>query len=146
MAISVEAKIVEGLLNHFNGLTLPAGVTVAWPNVDFTPDGNPYVRLAVRKNVPQQPFIRGNREPIRMGFLLVTVCWPVGAGLIEPSELAAQIRDHYAFDDVHSDRRIIEYDGIRIFIGIDQEAQVNDDMQGDVYTEIPVIVPWKVYP
>lgn len=155
MAIHIESKIVAGLLNHFNGVTLPSGATVAYPNVDFTAPtvtvgGKvvpvPYVRLVVRKNVPAQPFIRGKREPIRMGLFMATVCWPSGHGISQASELAGKIRDHYAFNDSHSDRRVIDYDGIRIFIGVDQEVQVNDDLQGSVYTEIPVIVPWKVIP
>lgn len=146
MAKSVETKILDGLTSHFDGLVLPTGVRVARPNVSFVPDGKPYVRISIHKNTPQGMFITGNREPVRMGFMLATVCWPAGAGLNLATDLAAQIRDHFAFDDAHSGRRIINYEGIKIYIGLDQEVSVNSDIQGTAYSEIPVVIPWKVIP
>jgi len=144
MAISIEAKIVAGLLARFGEIALPQGVTVAYPNIDFTPasDGSnnplPYVRLSVRKNRPSTIHIGGGREPVRMGLILAVVCWPVGKGIIAASELAGTIRDHFAF------ATRFDYDGITFWIV--EEPVVNDDMQGPVYTEIPVVIPWQVYP
>jgi hypothetical protein len=138
MAATIEGKIVEGLLTWFQGVTLPTGTKVAYPNVDFVPDGNAYVRLSVRKNTPQNTHLGGGMEPIRMGFLLAAVCWPVGQGIIAASDLANAIRDRFAFGT------IITHDDISIFVTA--EPAVNDDDQGAVYTEIPVVIPWSVYP
>lgn len=150
MATSVEAKIVDGLCSHFSGLipSLPTGMTVAYPNIDFTPPAAGYVRLSIGNNGAMFPTIRANREPIRMGIFMATVCWSLGGGLIAASELAGTIFDHYAFNDDKSGRRVISCDGITIRTMLDGTGVggVKDAMQGDVYTEIPVLIPWKVIP
>jgi hypothetical protein len=138
MARGIEAKIIDGLLAHFGGAVLPSGTDVAWPNVNFEPDGSPFVRLSVAKNNPVTHHIGGGREPGRMGILLAVVCWPVGQGLIPPSEVANDIRDRFKYNTV------IRHDGI--VIRIVNEPRVAGDDQGDVYTEIPVVIPWIVDP
>lgn len=139
MAVSVEAKIIDGLVSWFQGITLPAGVTVAYPNINFTPPaGLPHIALMVRKNTPTNAHIGGGTEPIRQGIFLANVNWPNGHGIIKPTELAAVIRDRFAFGTV------IGHDGIEIRIV--EEPTVQGDVQGDVYTVIPVVVPWNCYP
>ena len=59
MASSVEAKVINGLMTHFKAIALPAGVKVAYPNKNFTPDGREYIRLSIRKNTPTNPHIAG---------------------------------------------------------------------------------------
>lgn len=143
MAVSVEAKIIDGLCSHFAGLSLSGIAAVAYPNVTFTPpvDGTepqPYVRLTIAKNTPVNTSISGGQEPIRQGLLLATVCWPVGTGLIAASEVAATIRSAFAFNTS------ISYQSIQI--RITGEPDVKGDIQGDIYTEIPIVIPWSVYP
>lgn len=139
MATSIEAKIITALEAKFLTITLPAGVQIAAPGIAFTPDGtNPYVRVTIAKNQPINHNLSGGKEPERMGIFLAVVCWPTGVGLVPPSELAATIRDAFAFGTK------IETDGIRIKI-VD-EPMVQGDMQNGVYTEIPVVVPWHCYP
>jgi len=138
LATSIEAKIVNALLAEFATVTLPAGVKVAQPNVTFTPDGtNPYVRLSIAKNTPKG-FISGDREPIRMGFLLAVVCWPVGQGIVKPSELAGTIRDVFKFNTK------VNREGIELRVS--DEPAVKSDMQAAGYVEIPVVIPWAQYP
>ena len=136
MAVSVETKVVEGLISHFEGLglTLP----IAYPNVDFIQDGTAFVRLSIEKNDSTTWHMGGGRQPIRMGLFMAMVCWPVGQGIIAASELAGQIRDRFAYNTV------INYDDITI--RITEEPRVAGDMQEDAYAEIPVIVPWMVTP
>lgn len=155
MAVHVEAKIVDGLIRHFGSLTLPAGVEVAYPNVAFQPPADtaggkkvpkPYIRLSVERNTPIELRIATGDEPIRRGFLLAVVCWPTGEGEIALSELAGTIRDHFAFNDARTDRRVISHEGIDILIGIDSPPSVNGPEQGPVYSETPIVIPWHVFP
>lgn len=140
MSTSIEAKIIDGLLERFGTVTLPVGVSVAYPNVAFTPDGtSPYVRLTIAKNTPVTASLSGGREPIRMGLFMVTVYWPVGAGIIAPSELAGTIRDAFAFG-----AKWVSNDGVEFRIV--EEPTVKGDLVDGVYTEIPVVIPWHVYP
>lgn len=139
MPNSIEAKVVSGLMAHFTGISLPSGATVAWPNTNFTPPPDkPYVRISIAKNQPINRHIGGGKEPERIGLFMAVVCWPVGQGIVAPSELAATIRDRFAFNTK------IDFDGIRIWI--DDEPRVAGDEQGSVCCEIPVIVPFHVYP
>lgn len=138
MATSIEAKIVSALEAEFGALTLPAGVKVAYPGVTFTPDGtNPYIRLSIAKNTPKG-FIRGGREPIRMGLFLAVVCWPIGQGIVKPSELAGTIRDAFKFNTKVNREGIV--------LRVSGEPDVKSDMVSGVYTEIPVVIPWALYP
>ena len=141
MAGNIEAKIINGLMEHFRGVPL-GGAEVAYPNVDFSPSGAPYVRLSVVKNSVSSPHI-SDAGAVRMGLLMASVCWPVGKGIVSASELAGAIRDHFALNG--EDRRVIEHDGIEIHIGVDEAPSVKGDIQGPVYTEIPVVIPWHVY-
>lgn len=139
-ATSIEAKIVEGLCDYFeNNVTLPAGMGVAYPNVAFTPDGtNPYVRLTIAKNTPVTHRLGGGKEPERMGIFQATIYWPIGVGLVAPSEVANTIRNAFAYNTT------IDHAGIRI--RVTQEPAVRGDLPDGAYTQIPVVIPWSVYP
>lgn len=137
-ATSIEAKIVLALQTAFQGVTLPTGCGIAAPNVPFTPDGeNPYVRLVIAKNQPVNVAIGGGREPVRQGILLLTVCWPVGVGLLPASELAGDLRDAFAYNT-----RINFTGG---FVKVTGEPMVQGDMQVANYSEIPVVIPWQAF-
>lgn len=139
MATSIEAKIIDALLAEFATVPLPAGAKVANPGVTFTPDGtNPYIRLSIAKNTPVNTSLSGGREPIRMGLFLAVVCWPIGQGIVKPSELAGTIRDAFKFNTK------VNRDGI--VLRVSGEPAVKSDMVSGVYTEIPVVIPWAQYP
>lgn len=139
MATSIEAKVVDGLISRFNELTLPSGTGVSYPNVTFVPDGtHPYVKLTVAKNQPISARLSGGHEPIRMGIFLAVVCWPTNSGLGAASDVAQSIRDKFAFGTKWTysavDFRVVD------------EPMVQGDIVSGPYTEIPVTVPWRVYP
>lgn len=137
-ATSIEAKIVLALQQRFQTVTLPTGCGIAAPNVTFTPDGtHPYVRLVIAKNKPINVALSGGREPVRQGLLLLTVCWPVGVGLLPASELAGTLRDAFAFNTR------ISFDGG--YIKVTDEPTVQGDMQVATYSEIPVVIPWQAF-
>ena len=153
MAASVEAKIVNGLMTHFGGISLPTGMRVAYPNVAFPgkdEHGEPlpmpeagYVQLSVRHNTPIAQRV-ADTDTVYRGILLAVVYWPANDGLGDPTEFAATIRDYFAFDGV--ERRVILHDGIEIHVGLDTAAQLASDEQGPVYLGIPVLIPFTVYP
>ena len=136
-ATSIEAKIVLALETAFLDVTLPTGCGIAAPNVAFAPTGSPYVRVAIAKNQPINTSLSGGREPVRQGILLLTVCWPIGAGLLPASELAGTLRDAFAFNTR------IPFAGGEI--RVTQEPRVGGDMQMPNYTEIPVVIPWQAF-
>jgi Bacteriophage related domain of unknown function len=139
MSTSIEAKIIDGLLRRFGTITLPSGCGVAYPNDPYDPDGtNPYVRLTIAKNQPISGRLSGGKEPIRMGLLLATVCYPVNTGINNGSELAGTIRDTFAFGTKWTEQSV----EIRIV----QEPMVQGDAVVGAYSEIPVVIPWHVYP
>lgn len=136
-ATSIEAKIVLALQQAFQTVTLPSGCGIAAPNVPFTPTGGPYVRLVIAKNQPINVALSGGREPVRQGILLLTVCWPIGAGLLPASELAGTLRDAFKFNT-----RINFTGG---YIKVTGEPMVQGDMQVATYSEIPVVIPWQAF-
>jgi len=139
MSTSIEGKIVDGLITQFGTVTLPSGCGVDYPNMTFTPDStHPYVRLVVAKNQPVSGRLSGGHEPIRMGILLATVCWPIGQGIGAASDLANSIRNAFAFGTKWT------YSGIEFRI-VD-EPMVQGDIVSGAYDEIPVVIPWRVYP
>jgi hypothetical protein len=138
VATSIEAKIVLALEQAFQEVTLPSGCGIAAPNVPFTPDGtNPYVRLVIAKNQPINVSLSGGREPVRQGILLLTVCWPVGGGLLPASELAGTLRDAFKFNTK------ISFAGG--YIKVTEEPRVSGDMQVANYSEVPVVIPWQAF-
>jgi hypothetical protein len=136
-ATSIEAKIVLALETAFQDVTLPAGCGIAAPNVPYTPDGSPYVRLTIAKNKPINVSLSGGREPVRQGILMLTVCWPIGGGLLPASELAGTLRDAFKFNTR------IDFAGG--YIKVTDEPMVQGDMQMANYSEIPVVIPWQAY-
>lgn len=139
MADSVEAKIINGLIEAFEDITLPIGVSINYPNTGLVPtSGRPYVRLSVEKNTPRTTNIGGGMEPERMGNFMAVVCWPISEGAIKPAEVAGLIRNRFAFNTK------IDHDGIRIWIV--EEPAVVGDIQGSIYNETPVVIPYHVYP
>lgn len=137
-AVSIEAKIVLALQQRFQTVTLPVGCGIAAPGVVFEPDGtHPYVKLTIGKNQPINVSLSGGREPIRQGILLLLVCWPTGAGLLPATELAATLRDAFKFNT-----RINFAGG---YIKVTTEPTVQGDIIDGVYTQIPVVIPWRAY-
>lgn len=138
MATHIEAQIPEALQSHFGGISLPSGTEIAHIGIDFTPTSNPYVRLQLFKNAPVQNQIAFNRAPIRRGIFQASVFWPVGQGLVKPSEVAGTIRDGFA--------RGTKIDATDFVIRIDQEPTVGSDIQEKAWMQIPVSIPFVIYP
>lgn len=145
MATSVEAKAYEALKAHLE--SFGAGLEIAWPGVNYPQPtaAKPakYLRVTFAPNTPTNPFIEGDGT-IRMGLFLILICWPVGEGIVKPTDLAGALRDWFAFDG--GNRRVLVGDGVAVRIGVEQAPSVGGAEQDKVQTEIPVVVPWHVYP
>ena len=139
MASSVEGKITAGLLEHFGLLALPAGVTIAEPGINFTPQSEkPFVSLEVHHNTPIDVDIAMETDPIRRGFMRANVFWPSGKGVIKATDLAASIADHFGRGSK------IAFDGVTIWII--ESPELAGDIQGTTHFSIPVTIRWQVYP
>ena len=139
LANHIEAKIVNALLLHMEALPLPLGVNVSYPGRNFTPNTEkPYLRVQVFKGDPDQPRIRFGNEPIRRGFLQISVDWPEGQGIIEAIELAGCVRDHFARGTK------IEQDGVSV--QIIEEPRVAGEIQEPAWVQVPVTIPWVHFP
>lgn len=137
-AIHIEAKITEGLIEHFSELSLPDGVDVALPNETYVPDASPFVRLSVQRNSAMTRHLGGEREPIRRGFFQASIFWPNGAGITDALNLAGTIRDKFAYNTE------INHAGVRIRIVGDDETNVGGEIEDDGYVHIPIVIPWLV--
>jgi hypothetical protein len=140
MATDIEAQIDDALLRHMSTFTLPATVTggIAYPNINHDPEGNPYIRVSIFKNQNQDIDISFDIDPIRRGIFQASVYWNVGFGLITPKEVAGLIKDHFALGT-----RITE---ATFTIRIDQTPNVGSDIQEENWVQIPVSIPYVIYP
>lgn len=140
MATHIEAQIDDALMRHMSTLTLPATVTggVSYPNIDFDASGNPHVRITIFKNQDQDIDISFDTAPIRRGILQASVFWNTGVGLIHPKEVAGLIKDHFGLGT-----RITE---ATFTIRIDQSPSVGSDIQESNWVQIPVSIPYVIYP
>ncbi|MGX1096516.1 phage tail terminator-like protein [Amorphus sp. MBR-141] len=139
MAAHIETEIIEAMVSRFASMTLPAGVTVAWPGQNFEPEANvPYVRVNIQRNTPINHDIGGDMEPERMGVFQATVCWPTGIGITQASDLAGQIRDRFRF--------ATSIDTTTGHIRIVDEPSVIDGETGSAFRETHTIVPYHWYP
>jgi hypothetical protein len=137
-ATSIEARIVLALENAVLPVAQAAGLAIAAPGVVFTPSGtSPYLRVTIAKNTPINVSLSGGREPIRQGILLVTACYPVGAGILPATETAAAVRDAFKFNTK------IPFTGG--FVKICEEPSLQGDMIDGVYVEIPCVVKWTAF-
>jgi hypothetical protein len=140
MPTHIEAEIVHGLFNEANGITLGSGFVKAWEGVPYDPTGNNvgFVRFSVLKNDPINPRIRHGNEPIRRGIFQASVFVPDGAGIVQATEQAGIIRDAFA--------RGTRITSGNVTIRIDDEPTVGPAIQEEAWLQIPVSVPFIVYP
>jgi len=140
MATHIEAVIVDALLSEAASVSLPTGFEKAWPNTAFDPLDNStgYVRFSILKNTPTNPRIRFGDEPIRRGILQASVFVPENRGIVSASETVGIIRDAFA--------RGTKITSGSVTIRIDDEPDVGPDIQNGAWVQIPVSIPYIVYP
>ncbi|MBI5111862.1 MAG: DUF4128 domain-containing protein [Rhodovulum sp.] len=131
-----ETTIAEALFDRLR--TMPGVLPIAWPNVPFTPpDDQRYLRAYVLPGQPEGIDLSG-RHIRRGGILQVSVCWPRGAGLTAPREMAGAIADRFALGT------ILEFGGLRIRIS--RPPRIAPEIIEDVVVQIPVSITYDVLP
>lgn len=140
MATHIEAVIIDALFTEADGITLANGFVKAWEGVPYDPTGNEtgFVRFSVLKNNPINLRIALSTSPIRRGILQASVYVPDGAGIVQATEQAGIIRD--AFE---RGTKITSGD---VTIRIDDEPTVDPAIQEEAWLQIPVSIPFIVYP
>lgn len=139
MATHIEAKIIEALVGHYDTLSLTeiTGGT-AYPGASFKPTRAPFVRLQVFKNDPIQNQISFGRDPIRQGLFQASVFWTEGKGIVKPTEVAGKIADHFA--------RGTKITGTGFVVRIDEDSTIGSDIQEKDWVQVPVTIPFIIYP
>ena len=136
MATGIEASIVEGLLARLATLTLSPAMSVAYPNVEFTPPEDGYLRAQHFPNTTNQITLGDTGENRHIGLFQVDVFWPKGAGEIAPKERAALVAAHFKRGTT------ITQDGLAI--RIIQPPTVSGIINGDRFVQVPVTIPYQV--
>lgn len=135
MASTTDAIILDGLCTHLAGLTLSTPLTVAWPDVDFTPPAAGYVRVTFLPNETMQSELGDAGRNRHMGLFQVSVMWPEGNGSVTPTDLAGEIVAHFKRGTV------ITHDGL--IIHIDRPPYISPRLKDSPYTQYPVTVSYR---
>lgn len=136
MATGIEASILEGLLARLSSLTLSPAMSVAWPNVDFTPPAAGYLRAQHFPNTTNQVNLGDTGKNRHIGLFQVDVFWPVGTGEIAPKERAALVAAHF--------KRGTQITQDNLIIRVIQPPTVSGAITGDAFVQIPVFIQYQV--
>jgi hypothetical protein len=140
MATHIEAVIGKALTDHAKAINLATGFTFSEQNMDFDPSGNEvgFVRLDYIPNNPTNFRIALDTSPIRRGIFQASVYVPDGTGMLQATEQAGIIRD--AFE------RGTKITSGNVTIRVDDEPTVGPAIQEEAWLQIPVSIPFIVYP
>jgi len=138
MAVHIQTQITEAMHEHLKLLTLPSGVEIAWPNVEFAAGKKPYLRVENSPNVPVNPRIAFGKDPIRMGIYQVSAHGKKNKGESDIADLAGLVSDHF--------KR-----GTKIAIGplqiiILDDPNISPSLSDKDGHQVPVQISWTLYP
>ncbi len=91
MANGVEASIFTALHEHLSSLTLSPAMPIAWPNVDYTPGDDGYLRVDHLPNTTAQATLGTTGKNRHRGIFQIAVHWPKGQGRTKPTDAADSI-------------------------------------------------------
>ena len=132
MTTGIEAGIADALLFHLS--TLTTTLDIAYPGIEFTPDGN-YIDAQVLPNTVDQSSLGADGFNRHAGLFQATVVWKAGQGIIAPTEIASQIVAHFKRGTA------IVRNGLTVRTRPPRTTQPIPD---GGWVRIPVIVPWFV--
>lgn len=137
MSSCPEVVIMEALFDRLRtmpGLVLP----IAWPAVPLDPvAGQPYLRVYHLPGQPEQVDL-SYRYIRRGGLVQISVCWPIGAGITAPREVAGAIAERFALGT------IIDRDVYRVRIS--RPPRISPEIVEDVVVQVPVSITYDVLP
>jgi hypothetical protein len=135
MATTADAIILDGLLEHLSGLTLSTPLTVAYPNVDFSPPSTGYLRATHFPNETTQVTLGDTGQNRHTGFLQVSVMWPNGTGDIIPLDIAGEVIARFKRGTVISKGGL----SIRII----NPPTISPALQDDPFTQYPITIRYQ---
>lgn len=138
MATRVETKIADALKSRLSALTFSPALTIAWPNVAFTPPTGTYLRVDNLRNGTDRMVIANDGPHRQQGILQVTVVAPVNGGEDAALEIAGQIADWFT-----AEPRLF-FNGGELRITKRPDIASLKDPDG-VHWQVPVSVPWTAY-
>lgn len=102
-ALGTEAQIRDALLSRLESLSLSPPLPVAWPDTPFTkpisgdtpPKPLPYLEAFYDGSSATPVTIAHDGLNRYLGLLLITVCYPQGAGIIKPGNIAGAVAQHF---------------------------------------------------
>ena len=92
MTLGIEAGILDALLFRLSEYTTT--LDIAYPGIEFTPDGN-HIEAQILPNTVNQVSLGTNGYNRHEGLMQITVVWKSGAGVIAPAEIASEIVAHF---------------------------------------------------
>lgn len=112
---------------------------IAWPAEKYYPRLKPYIRVAFLAGTPNRMMIADGGRHDREGFLMLTVIYPMLAGvpkeryLQEPLEIAAHFKDGTQ----------MRYNDLCVFVP--SYPQILDGYEDNGYWHVPVRIPWRCF-
>lgn len=136
MATGIEARITEALHTRLAALTLSPTMSVAWPDIDFTPPAAGYLRPTHVPNTVRQATLGSAGKNRYRGIYQVSVFWQRNAGELVPREKADLVAAHFKRGTVLTNGGL----SIRIYA----PPVVAQTMQDGAYTHTPVTIRYQV--
>lgn len=142
MANGIEAKIINGLLEHLESFTASPAIPVAWPDpaeaferpVDSEGRPKPYLQ-PFEIPVPTVPLsVEGANE--YGGVFQISLFWPQRSGLIAPEEIRSQVLAHFAA------RTQIDLEGFKLQF---TQANRNGVIRDDPYNHFPMSIRYRAF-
>lgn len=136
MATGIEANILAALLSHLSGLTLTPAMSLAWPDIDFEPPAQGYLRATLVPNTVEQVTLGTNGKNRHRGLFQVDVFWKRNAGEIVPREKADLVAAQFKRGTV------LTSGGLNI--RINRPPRVAQTLESGPYTQTPVLISYQV--
>lgn len=133
-----EDAIADALMYAVSALSMAVSQPIAYPGVKYTPvTGQAYLYASLLPNQTRRMFI-GNGEPNRhQGILQISVMWPRDVGVMPPLRVAAKIASHLGEGTVLA----TDLGPIRI----DERPSIMPALQGPVWVNVPVRIPYVAF-
>lgn len=96
MAATVEATIAELLFARLTSLVLSPALPVSYQGLPFTPPTGPYLRADFIPNRTDNLGLANDASARHQGILQIMVIYPVGQGVVKPTNVAGLVASHFA--------------------------------------------------
>lgn len=136
MATGIEATILDALCEHLSSLTLSPALSIAWPNVDFEPDEDGYLRATQLRNTATQISLGNSGKNRHSGIFQVDVFAKQGIGEESPVETASLIAAHF--------KRGTDITAGSYTVRVNFPPVVGSSVRSDPYLMVPVSIRYIV--